>query len=149
MKLAVPRFKQQYPYTCVPACVRMVLAYWGRNHSERELAIAFHTVTPLGTQPEAVEEGLKQLGYNCRWFENATVEKLQQLLAADWPVIIFLYAADLPHGSSGVHALVLIPIDKQRAVFLDPSLNRDLKLDLKLFETIWTKFGNQGMVIWI
>ena len=34
MKLPVPHFRQQLPHTCLPACVRMVLAYWGKEHSE-------------------------------------------------------------------------------------------------------------------
>ena len=102
----------------------------------------------MGTQPEAVEDGLKLLGYNCRWFEGATIAKLRELLANDWPVIIFVYAADLHHSGSGLHAVVLIELGALTATLLDPAQNRVTKIDLKTLETIWTNFGNQGMVIW-
>lgn len=98
MKLKVPHFRQEYPYTCLPACIRMVLAYRGKRHIERQIAIACQTLPPLGTQPEAVEDGLKLLGYNCRWFEGVTIEKLRELLSNDWPIIIFVYAVDLHHN---------------------------------------------------
>jgi len=126
----------------------MVLAYRGKRHTERQIATACRTLPPLGTQPEAVEEGLQALGYHCRWFEGATVDKLRELFANDWPVIIFLYAADLPHGRSGLHAVVLVEIAAQQVVLLDPMLKHTTKIDLKTFEIIWTNFGNQGMVIW-
>lgn len=43
MKLAVPHFRQEHPHTCLPACVRMALAYWGKEYSEEELAQVFGT----------------------------------------------------------------------------------------------------------
>lgn len=148
MRLKVPHFQQEYPYTCLPACIRMVLAYRGKKHTERQIALVCQTLPPFGTQPEAVEEGLVQLGYHCRWFEGATVEKLRELLLHDWPVIIFVYATDLYHGGSGLHAVVLVEIVARKAVLLDPALKQTTKIDLKTFEIIWTNFGNQGMVIW-
>ena len=75
-KLAVPHLKQEYPYTCLPACVRMVLAYRGYTHNEEELTQAFGTGPFLGTPPEKVVAGLQNLGYHGLWFENATMDRL-------------------------------------------------------------------------
>ena len=33
----VPHYKQEHHYSCIPACVRMVLAYHGHTCSEDEL----------------------------------------------------------------------------------------------------------------
>lgn len=67
----------------------MVLAYRGRKHSEQELVRALGTVCGLGTNPESAIAGLESMGYHALWFENATLERLIDLLGHDWPVIVF------------------------------------------------------------
>ena len=69
-------FRQEQPHTCLPACVRIVLEHWGRQHSEAELAAALHSVSPWGTLPADTLEGLDRLGYRGLWFENAGLERL-------------------------------------------------------------------------
>lgn len=85
----------------------MVLAYRGRKYSEQELVQALGTVRGLGTNPESAITGLESMGYHALWFENATLERLIDLLGHDWPVIVFLRAANLPHGRAGLHAVVM------------------------------------------
>ena len=97
MRLSVPHFKQETAYTCLPACIRMVLAYLGQNFSEKFLAAALGTAPGWGALPEDAEDALAMLGYSARWFENATAERLEQLLANNFPVILFFLAAGLPH----------------------------------------------------
>lgn len=126
----------------------MVLAYRGKDHSETALASAFRSAPLLGTQAENAVSGLEQLGYRALWFQNATLEKLLSLLAADWPVIIFVYAADLPHGLGGIHALVVIGIEDEKVLCLDPELSRDLSIEMAEFQRIWAGLDNQGLVIW-
>ncbi len=147
-KLAVPHFQQTTSYTCIPACIRMVLAYHGKQYSEQALAFALQTVPLLGTLPENVAPVLEDWGHNIRWFENGTIDQLTKLLAQNLPVIIFVRAADLPAGGSGLHALVLAGIDKRAVVLLDPTRKKDLRLTVTEFTRIWANFGNEGMVIW-
>ena len=149
MKLSVPHFRQQQPYTCLVTCVRMILAYAGQDHTEDELSNAFNTIPMWGTQPEAVISGLETLGYHGLWFENAGLERLFDLLNHGWPVIVFLRAADLPHGRAGVHAIVIIGIENNDIVYLDPTVEKELHLDIHLFLVAWANLGNQGMVAWI
>jgi ABC-type bacteriocin/lantibiotic exporter with double-glycine peptidase domain len=149
MKLAVPHFEQAYPHTCLPACVRMVLAYHNRQHSEEELVQAFNSIPVLGTRPENVIIGLEGMGYHALWFENAMLERLLELLAYNWPIIVFLRAKDLPHGRAGLHAVVVIDINGREVVCLDPALNHELHLELPLFLNIWANLGHQGLVIWV
>jgi ABC-type bacteriocin/lantibiotic exporter with double-glycine peptidase domain len=148
MKLGVPHFKQETPHTCLSACVRMILAYRGKTHSEHELALAFQTVPDLGAPPENVEPALKLFGYQVRWFENATLERLELLLAHDWPVILFLRAIDLPQGRGGLHSIVLGEIDDRYVTCLEPMLDDNLQIEQIRFVEIWSRLGNQGMVVW-
>ncbi len=148
-KLAVPHFKQEFPHTCLPACVRMVLAYQGYTHNEEELAQAFGTVPFLGTPPENVVAGLQNLGYHGLCFENATMDRLRHLLGHDWPVIVFLRAADLPHGRAGLHAVVVVSIESQSVICQDPSLGHsNLRLTMSSFLRAWSALDHQGLVVW-
>ncbi len=67
------------PTASIPVCVRMVLSFLGDEQTEIQLASAFQTAPGWGTLPEHVETALALLGYHVRWFENATLERLEQL----------------------------------------------------------------------
>lgn len=127
----------------------MALAYRGRKHSEQELVQALGTVRGLGTNPESTITGLESMGYHALWFENATLERLIDLLGHDWPVIVFLRAANLPHGRAGLHAVVLIAINYEQVICLDPSLDQPLALELGTFLNAWRILGSQGLVVWV
>lgn len=145
--LPVPHYRQSHPHTCLPACVRMILAYHGKHHAEAELATIFGTV-PFGTLPENVVAGLEQLGYRGFWFENATIARLSVLLGQGWPVIVFFRAADLPHGTRGLHSVVVVEIQDEQVVCLDPVLDHNLLLDMSFFLYAWAKLNNQSFVVW-
>jgi ABC-type bacteriocin/lantibiotic exporter with double-glycine peptidase domain len=63
MSLSVPLLPQEHPWTCLPACIRMVLAYRGKLLDEAEIAAACGTVPLRGTQPERAIEGVQRLGF--------------------------------------------------------------------------------------
>jgi ABC-type bacteriocin/lantibiotic exporter with double-glycine peptidase domain len=142
-------FRQEQPHTCLVACIRIVLEYRGRTHGEQELAEACKSVPMWGTLPADAVAGLEQLGYRALWFENASLERLMALLNQDWPVIVFLRAADLPHGRAGLHSVVVAGLDKGDVICLDPTLGAELRLDLNDFVQAWSALDNQGMVLWI
>lgn len=147
MRLNVPHFKQETTYTCLPAYVRMVLDFLGKHYTERKLAEAFQTIPWLGTLPENVTPVLEEWGYTVRWFENGTEEQITKIVAQRLPVIAFVRAAGLPYGVGEFHAVVVVKIDRRSATLLDPTLDKEWRLPTKEFTRIWTKFGNEGMVI--
>ena len=147
MKLDVPHLKQGLPYTCLPARIRMVLAYWGKEHSEEELASISGTTPVWGTNPGGAVEGLERLGYHALWFENATLERLLDLLDIGWPVIVFLRAADLPHGRAGLHAVVVVGMEDNEIIYLDPQLDFETRLELSRFLRAWASLGQQGLAV--
>jgi ABC-type bacteriocin/lantibiotic exporter with double-glycine peptidase domain len=55
-------YKQETPYSCVPACVRMVLTRFGRELSEAELR-ALCDCTPFGTEALNAVDAVRQLGF--------------------------------------------------------------------------------------
>lgn len=64
MALDVPLLRHEHPWTCLPACIRMVLAYRGQLIEEAEIAAACRTTPLRGTQPERAVEGV-QPGVSC------------------------------------------------------------------------------------
>ena len=142
-------FHQEQPHTCLPACIRIVLNHWGRNHTEAELAQACGSVPVWGTLPSDAVEGLERLGYRGLWFEHAGLERLRALLDQNWPAIVFLRASDLPHGRAGLHAVVVSALEADDIVCVDPSLGAEVRLKLDAFWRAWAALDNQGMVVWI
>ncbi len=141
-------FRQEHAHTCLPACVRIVLDYWGHESSEGELARACGSIPFLGTSPTDAVEGLEELGYRAIWFENATLERLIDLLEEEWPVIVFLRATDLPHGRAGLHAVVVSGLEGGQVMCVDPAIGQELHLTISNFVQAWSALGNQGMVVW-
>ncbi|MDM8530706.1 C39 family peptidase [Anaerolineales bacterium HSG25] len=142
-------FAQEYSHTCLPACIRIVLAYRGKHHSETELAKICRTVPVWGTSPAMAVDGLEEFGYRALWFENATLERLFDLLAQDWPVIVFLRATDIPHGRAGLHAVVVSEWVSGEFLYVDPAQGEEKSLPLDDFIRAWATLGNQGMVVWL
>jgi len=68
----------------------MILAYYGQEWDEETLAQTFNTIPFLGTQPDNVVSGLEKLGFHALWFENATMQRILDILAEEWPLIAFL-----------------------------------------------------------
>src|SRR6266571_3723004 len=60
--LNVPHCKQEFHYSCVPACARMVLAFFGSHHTEAELRALMRT-DPNGTPVRRLTE-LTHLGFD-------------------------------------------------------------------------------------
>jgi uncharacterized protein YvpB len=89
------------------------------------------------------------MGYHALWFEGATIERLRRLLDQTWPVIVFLRAANLPHGTAGLHAVVVVEITAKHITCRDPGLTHELALELTGFLEAWSPLGQQGIVIWM
>lgn len=147
--MKLPLFRQEHPHTCLPACIRIVLAHWGKTYTEAELARICGTAPVWGTLPADAVNGLASQGLQALWFENAGLEQLIELLGQNWPVIVFLRASDLPHGRAGLHAVVVAGLEAGEVICVDPALGAEVRLELGNFLRAWTALDNQGMVVWV
>ena len=77
----------------------------GRLIDEADIAAACGTAPLRGTQPERAVEGVQSLGFQALWFENADLDRLQDLIEHDWPVIVFLRPATCQAEGRGCMAL--------------------------------------------
>ena len=116
--LSVPHFKQELLYTCIPACARMVLAFFGRQHTEAELRTLMRT-HPNGTPVRHLTE-LTHLGFAVD-FVTTDVAGLAAYLTSGLPPIALLDTISLPYWSeSCYHVAVVVAVDDSWVYLNDP-----------------------------
>jgi len=154
MRLEVPCFRQEQSYTCVPACLRMVLAYLGRPHSEADLARLCGT-SRVGTSETGLTAALESLGCDYDYLQRAEVGEVAAFLAEERPVIVFVRVEHLTPAASGRHAVVVCGIDSSAAageptgiVVLNPASGTEEVLPPDAFLRAWNAQGREGVVVW-
>jgi ABC-type bacteriocin/lantibiotic exporter with double-glycine peptidase domain len=116
--LNVPHFKQEFRYSCIPACARMVLAFFGRQHTEAELRTRMRT-DPNGTPVRHLIE-LTHLGFDVV-FVTTDVAGLAAYLTSGLPPIALLDTVSLPYWSESCdHVAVVVGVDGSWVYLNDP-----------------------------
>ena len=144
--LNVPLFRQEFNYSCVAACVRMVMAYYGHNESEDNVRQLLGT-KPRGTRAANVTN-IVQLGFDVR-FGASNLSQLQATLAANVPPIIFLLTGTLDYWETNeAHAVVLIGVDAASAHLNDPFFDTFAQqTSLANFQQAWAMTGHLAAFI--
>jgi ABC-type bacteriocin/lantibiotic exporter with double-glycine peptidase domain len=116
--LNVPHFKQEFRHSCIPACARMVLAFFGRRHTEAELRALMRT-DPTGTPVRRLTE-LSPLGFDVA-FVTTDLAGLAAYLISGLPPIALLATAALPYWSESCdHVAVVVGVDDSWVYLNDP-----------------------------
>ena len=137
--LNVPHYKQEFHYSCVAACARMVLAHYGVQQTEEQVRIT------LGTKPSGTV--LRNVGcLRTLHFEVSLQEsnffQLSDAIAQNVPVVTFLETGPLEHWPIDVaHALVVVGIDSAAVHVNDPFLGTPLSIPVAQFELAWARTG--------
>ena len=143
--LNVPHFRQEFNYSCVAACVRMVIAHYGRNESEDSVRQLLGT-TSRGTRAANVTN-VVQLGFDVR-FGTSNLLQLRATLAANVPPIIFLLTGTLDYWETNdAHAVVLIGVDAASVYLNDPFFDPFAQTSLANFQQAWATTGHLAAFI--
>ncbi len=86
--LKVPYFLQKTDYTCGPASLQMVLAFYGIEATEEELATELETNSDIGTLHHNIIEGVKSRGLYTYVNDKGTINELRSLLDLKVPVVV-------------------------------------------------------------
>src|SRR5438552_2894338 len=92
--LNVPHFQQELEYSCLAACVRMVLAYYGDIRTEAELRVLLDTQS-TGTRAGNVMR-LSGPAFEV-YLRPSNLVELQKTLADQQPAVIFLKTGALEY----------------------------------------------------
>ncbi|MBE7529785.1 MAG: hypothetical protein HND44_15260 [Chloroflexi bacterium] len=95
-RLAVPHRLQFETGYCLPACVEMVLAYWGMEAKQKSLARKLKTIPGVGTPGPRVQS-LASKSLRVTYGEGQLVD-LTQAIAADIPPIVLVRTVNYPIG---------------------------------------------------
>lgn len=127
-----PFFPQTYPFSCVPACLRMVLASLECEKSEPELR-SLSNCDETGTVPSNAVRAVIIVGFNA-YKGNLIFEELEDLVTQNVAPIVFVKVTE---GANYSHAIVVYKISNGEVFTLDPSRG-ELKLDQEQFIEMWS-----------
>lgn len=136
LKFGPPFYAQETPDSCLPACLRMVLAASGRRYSERHLRRICHCQPMLGTLSTEVVQAAQQLGFAASIEDRSLrLHDLRDALRENVYPIVGVNLRRL-RGSWSAHAQVVVEITSSLVRVHDPLLGR-LRLKTHTFEAAW------------
>ncbi|MBI4148608.1 C39 family peptidase [Candidatus Woesearchaeota archaeon] len=131
--LPIKPFRQRPGY-CGPACLKMVLEYYGIKKTERELARLAGTSARWGTPARGLLKAAHRLGLTGIVKDNAQISDIRKYISKKIPAIVNWFSTDEGHYS------VVVGIDKKLIYLQDPELAAIRKLDLVMFKRVWFDF---------
>jgi ABC-type bacteriocin/lantibiotic exporter with double-glycine peptidase domain len=133
----VPHFKQELDYSCLAACVRMILAFHRKDYSESDLRKLLKTRMG-GTSPARLIWQLPILGFEAL-VETGSLQSLSEHLNVGQPCIVHVWTLPLPHwDKEAIHALVVIGMSEDSVLAHDPSLpTGPTTIPLSSFVSAW------------
>lgn len=143
----VPHYEQELDYSCLPACVRMVLAYYGQERTESELRTLLKT-RPGGTSPVQVMLRLPDIGFEAA-IQMASKPVLQAHLEAERPVIVHVWTELLPHWQGGlIHALTVLACTDSTVIVNDPAFpHAPINIPTDIFLRAWAATDHLTIII--
>ena len=139
-----PLYRQETPYSCVPACLRMVLASLGHEVTEATLR-TLCDCTVFGTEALKAVDAMRQLGFTSTMKQTCAMEDLrQQLQGGHWPIV---FVNTLPiTGQRNAHAVVVVEVGSAQLTVYDP-LDGERVLPQAPFLTAWAMMHNLALLI--
>ena len=141
------RTRQSTDYTCGPSALQAVLAYWGRDVEENDLAALLGTTSEVGTFPEDIARGARTLGFQAEVREGLTLDEVQAHTSSGEPMIALAQVwrsqkdAALKSVSNeweNGHYIVVLGVDDRNVYFQDPFVRMSKAfIPRKTFEEHW------------
>jgi ABC-type bacteriocin/lantibiotic exporter with double-glycine peptidase domain len=138
--LNVPHFQQEHEYSCVAACLRMVLAHYGDLRTETDLRLLLET-QPTGTRAGNVMR-LSSPAFEV-FLRPSNLGELQKVLGGHQPVVVFLKTGSLEYWSMDIfHTAVLVGLDALTVALHDPYFaTAPQTTSLQSFAKAWGETG--------
>lgn len=135
--LPIPHFEQSQHGYCLPACVRMVLAYQGRQMREQELAEILGTQS-FGT-PISHVNILQAYQYQVTYRSFSETE-LKTYLLQGIPVIVRVWTGMLTYWTEETfHVVVVVGYDEAQVYLNDPAFTAAPQI------VVWIVFWLPGL----
>ncbi len=141
--LSAPHFEQSRDGMCLPACVRMVLAYWGRWMTEAEIASLLGTKV-FGTAISNVMR-LTRLGYGVQYGHLDPAQLRQE----PGPVIVRLWTGFLDYWTVETsHVAVVVGMDDRYVYLNDPACSEyPQRTAIPGSRAAWAEYDETAVII--
>jgi ABC-type bacteriocin/lantibiotic exporter with double-glycine peptidase domain len=134
----VPHKRQEHPWTCLPACVRMVLSHFGDERDEADVAQQLRCTSSGTLFNEIVSLG--EWGYDVR-IEQGTLSRLVAVIGEGVPVVVSVHTSHLPYCPLppwGAHAVVIVGASRTGFTINDPDQpTGGTRISRVAFENAW------------
>jgi len=123
-RLEVPYHKQNRDYTCGPACLRMILEYFGLKQDEVSLTMLYVT-TLAGTGLAQIAEAAQRLGFKAEWKRSAKLSDLTKALKLGIPVTAMVDARLLHRTEMPIpigHMIFIFALEAGTVFYHDPEV---------------------------
>jgi len=137
--MRVPFFKQHTSYTCGPACMKMIMKYFGKNFTEKHLKKFMKTLKKDGTEHFGMINCAVKKGFYCYVHKNAGINQIKHYIDLKLPVIVNFIA---PDGEG--HYAVVVAYDKNNLILNDPYFGKKTITKIKQFEKKWHSKYNKS-----
>ena len=145
MKSSLPFYPQETPDSCVPACLRMVLASFGQMLTEAELC-RMCDCTIFGTDAFQAVEAVRKLGFLGSRKCNLSIAELDELLKDGFFPIVYVSLMPIDQ-TIGTHAMVVVLVaDNDLITLLDP-LSGERKLERSVLYVAWRSTNGLTIVV--
>jgi ABC-type bacteriocin/lantibiotic exporter with double-glycine peptidase domain len=148
MRLNVPYYRQEQPHTCVPACLRMVLEFFGTTITEEDLVQRCGT-TLLGTGRMEMAQAAATLQLAARVVNHLSREDVELCLSQGWLLIAWIDPSLLYPGLFACsHAVVLVGLEPGSVTYHDPEAGADRIASWEQFHAAWERRQRKGVILW-
>lgn len=130
--LNVPYVRQRLEFTCGPASVRMVLAYYGIKVGPLRAWWYTH-VSHAGTTRRNLVRAIRIAGLHVHAHHNATVAEVRSFVQRGVPVVVNYRE---PHNNEG-HFAVVVGVSDEHVLLRDPYHGPRFALSLDSFRRRW------------
>ena len=129
-----PFHKQETRFSCVPACLRMVLLTHGVDVEEGDLRTRCDS-TILGTDALKAIDAVRDLGFEGSAKYTLTLSELRELAKVGSFPIVFVSLLPID-ALDDIHSLVVLGFSRREVNVLDP-LEGERSIPLQTFSAAW------------
>lgn len=135
--IKVPYHKQELWFSCLPACIKMLLESHNITADEKKLRKLFGTTSEGGTSWLDVVSGMKELGAEFTYLKNQNLDKLKELMKQNIPAIVSVDTRKLGDFAHRQHTVIVIDISENNVEVHDPEKGPNIQLGMNIFISAW------------
>ncbi len=129
----IPYFKQSTDYTCGPASLRMVFAFFNKNENEKNISIVAKTEKLYGTCRIHIVQTARDFGFRVHTDSRSSISKIEKFLVKDFPVIVRYHDQE----EDEAHYAVVYGRKNGYLYLRDPWFGPNFRISEKEFLTRW------------